>query len=417
MSIKNKKPSPYYKYDSQEMDKDYTIYNAEQLLNDDYFLASELHPDEESRIFWKELEKDASFARELQMARSFLNDIKKSENLVFLSSEDVKDVWEQIMSANNQFSNKRKKISMIRTGVAIAATILLLLTFSWYSFWREEPGVNYEAILHSAPQTGDSAGNVQLVLSENKTMSIDGKETTVEYQKEGGVSVNSEDVEVEPKDEEVQSFNQLIVPVGKRSSLLLADGTNIWVNSGSKVIYPAKFAGNKREIFVEGEIYLDVSHDEAKPFIIKTRQMEVQVLGTQFGVSAYENEPDQKVVLVHGKVNVAVNGQKKTVLSPNQMYLYDNGRKISSVKEVDVNDYVAWKDGYYQFDHEYLGVILNKLCKYYGVRISWDSKVSELVCSGKLDLRDDINDVFGILQKAAPIKIEKDDENIFIVKH
>lgn len=145
--------------------------------------------------------------------------------------------------------------------------------------------------------------------------------------------------------------------------------------------------------------------------------MEVQVLGTQFGVSAYENEPDQKVVLVHGKVNVAVNGQKKTVLNPNQMYLYDNGRKISSVKEVDVNDYVAWKDGYYQFDHEFLGVILNKLCKYYGVRISWDSKVSELVCSGKLDLRDDINDVFGILQKAAPIKIEKDNENIFIVKH
>lgn len=417
MSIKNKKPSPYYKYDSQEMDKDYTIYNAEQLLNDDYFLASELHPDEESCIFWKELEKDASFAKELQIARSFLNDIKKSENLVFLSSEDVKDVWEQIMSANNQFSNKRKKISKIRTVVAIAATVLLLLTFSWYSFWREEPGVNYEAILHSTPQTDNPAGNVQLVLSENKTMSIDGKETTVEYQKEGGVSVNSEDVEVEPKDEEVQSFNQLIVPVGKRSSLLLADGTKIWVNSGSKVIYPAKFAENKREIFVEGEIYLDVSHDEAKPFIIKTRQMEVQVLGTQFGVSAYENEPDQKVVLVHGKVNVAVNGQKKTVLNPNQMYLYDNGRKISSVKEVDVNDYVAWKDGYYQFDHEFLGVILNKLCKYYGVRISWDSKVSELVCSGKLDLRDDINDVFGILQKAAPIKIEKDDENIFIVKH
>lgn len=417
MSIKNKKPSPYYKYDSQEMDKDYTIYNAEQLLNDDYFLASELHPDEESRIFWKEQEKDASFAKELQIARSFLNDIKKSENLVFLSSEDVKDVWEQIMSANNQFSNKRKKISKIRTVVAIAATVLLLLTFSWYSFWREEPGVNYEAILHSTPQTDNPAGNVQLVLSENKTMSIDGKETTVEYQKEGGVSVNSEDVEVEPKDEEVQSFNQLIVPVGKRSSLLLADGTKIWVNSGSKVIYPAKFAENKREIFVEGEIYLDVSHDEAKPFIIKTRQMEVQVLGTQFGVSAYENEPDQKVVLVHGKVNVAVNGQKRTVLNPNQMYLYDNGRKISSVKEVDVNDYVAWKDGYYQFDHEFLGVILNKLCKYYGVRISWDSKVSELVCSGKLDLRDDINDVFGILQKAAPIKIEKDDENIFIVKH
>ena len=205
----------------------------------------------------------------------------------------------------------------------------------------------------------------------------------MEYTKEGNINVNSEEVNIEKEDikeEKVQSFNQLIVPIGKRSSITFTDGSKMWVNAGSKVIYPAQFTADSREIFVEGEIYLDIVHDEKRPFIVKTKKMEVRDLGTQFCVSAYDNETSSHVVLVKGKVEIETKGKRKNTLSPNQLFLYDNKSDEESVYHVNTQDYVAWKDGYYQFNHQKLDIVLEKLCKYYGIKIHWDEKVSELTC-------------------------------------
>ena len=223
----------------------------------------------------------------------------------------------------------------------------------------------------------------------------------------------------EEKNDGIQSFNQLIVPIGKRTSITFTDGSKIWVNSGSKVIYPAQFTTDSREIFIEGEIYLDIVHDEKRPFIVKTRKMEIRDLGTQFCVSAYNNDANSHVVLVKGKVEIETKGKRKNTLSPNQLFLYDNKKDKESVHQVNTQDYVAWKDGYYQFNHQKLDTVLEKLCKYYGIKIHWDEKVGELTCSGKLDLKENPEKVLNALQNAAPIKVEQIDEqiHIFIVKH
>ena len=143
--------------------------------------------------------------------------------------------------------------------------------------------------------------------------------------------------------------------------------------------------------------------------------MEIRDLGTQFNVSAYENESSSDVVLVEGKVEIKAKGLKKSTLNPNQLFLYDNQSNKSSVSNVDTKDYVAWKDGYYQFNQQRLNIVLKKLCKYYGIKMNWDEKVNELTCSGKLDLKEDLDEVFNALQKAAPIEIIKNDEYINII--
>lgn len=184
------------------------------------------------------------------------------------------------------------------------------------------------------------------------------------------------------------------------------------------MIYPAKFTDHSREIFVEGEVFLDIVHDEKKPFIVKTRRMEVTDLGTQFNVSAYDNESNCLVVLVKGKVEVQTKRKRKSTLSPNQLFLYDNASDKNTILNVNTQDYVAWKDGYYQFSQQKLDVVLEKLCKYYGVKIQWDDKVGELTCSGKLDLKEEMDKVFHVLQEAAPIEVEQTDGYInIIVKH
>ena len=381
------------------MDKDYTTYSADQLLNDDFFIQSELHPTEKSRAFWSDLQiKSAALSQEIENARLFLHTIKIDRNCSSLAAKDEHALWQRIELKNKETERKAKCKQFIRLAISTVA---------------------YLAIIQANPAPDRTNEKVQLVLSNNEKLTIDGTETQLEYKKEGKVNVNSKQVDLSPKGNpaQAQEFNQLIVPVGRRSSITFADGTRLWVNSGSKVVYPVKFAKEKREIFVEGEIYLHVSRDEQKPFIVKTHQMDIKVLGTQFNVTAYENEANMQVVLVSGKVEVNLD-KCKNVLAPNQMFSYDSKIHKGKITTVDTDDYVAWKDGYYQFHQQPLKEIVKKLSRYYGVRIYCKEPADKLSCSGKLDLKESLDEMMKALKEAAPIQIENKYESIEIkVKH
>lgn len=309
------------------MDKDYTTYSADQLLNDDFFIQSELHPTEKSRAFWSDLQiKSAALSQEIENARLFLHTIKIDRNCSSLAAKDEHALWQRIELKNKETERKAKRKQFIRLAISTVASLLLLSAIGWHATLRpKDAETDYLAIIQANPAPDSTNEKVQLVLSNNEKLTIDGTETQLEYKKEGKVNVNSKQVDLSPKGNpaQAQEFNQLIVPVGRRSSITFADGTRLWVNSGSKVVYPVKFAKEKREIFVEGEIYLHVSRDEQKPFIVKTHQMDIKVLGTQFNVTAYENEANMQVVLVSGKVEVNLD-KCKNVLAPNQMFSYDS---------------------------------------------------------------------------------------------
>lgn len=403
------------------MGKDYTKYKADELLNDDYFLLSELYPTEKDRKFWNQLQQaDSVLAGEIESARLFLKDIKRISNNPILLVDEEKELWKRIQITNALYDKHKKKNRFLKIAVSIAASLLIILTYGWHTLYNQKQVINYEAMISTIPQADNPSENVQLVLSKEKKISIEGKDIQLEYTKEGNININSEKTitkKEERKDDKIQTFNQLIVPIGKRSSITFTDGSQIWVNAGSRVIYPAQFTVDSREIFIEGEIYLDIVHDTKRPFIVKTRKMEIRDLGTQFGVSAYDNEANSHVVLVEGKVEIETKGERKSTLNPNQLFLYNNKNNEKSVHQVNTQDYVAWKDGYYQFNHQKLDIVLEKLCKYYGIKIHWDEKIHELTCSGKLDLKENPEKVLNALQNAAPIKVEKIDDQIFIIKH
>ena len=199
-------------------------------------------------------------------------------------------------------------------------------------------------------------------------------------------------------------YNQLIVPLGKRSMLTFAEGTKIWVNAGTRVVYPATFDNVKREIFVDGEVFLDVMPDKECPFIVKTKQHRIEVLGTSFNITAYEKDTIHNVVLVSGAVKISSPEDETTFLSPSQLFTYANG--AATVKTVDVDTYISWKSGVYQYNSERLGVLLQRLSRYYGIEIYCMEPVSQLKCSGKLDLKDDLQQILHGIARMAPISIK-----------
>ena len=261
--------------------------------------------------------------------------------------------------------------------------------------------------------------DICLVLSDNKQMRFEEDNTDVKYDDKGEIKVNSQTVMEGNKEkeaagnkkekEETVTYNQLIVPKGKHSTLLLSDGTKLWVNAGSHVIFPVSFKGDKREIYVDGEVFLDVTRNEGNPFVVKTDRMAVEVLGTSFNVKSYAHEEADDVVLVTGSVHVRTETGRKAELIPNQRFRCTSAGDMD-IQTVDVYDYISWKDGLLQYKKERLSVILQRLSDYYGKPIQWEPELERLTCSGKLDLKDDMEKVLSGLTRMIPVKFVKQDD-------
>lgn len=207
---------------------------------------------------------------------------------------------------------------------------------------------------------------------------------------------------ISSRNNDSKTFNRLIVPDGKRSSIILADGSKIWINSGTTIEFPSSFVNNKREIrILDGEIYLDVKKD-VKPFVVNSTRFTVSVKGTRFNVSAYRDDSSHTVILEEGSVEVNTKYAKEPViLSPKWMFAIEND-KINT-RKVDTYYYTSWKDDLFIFTKEPLADILVRLSRYYGVNIICDKKMNNLNVTGKLVLFDDLNTILENLETIAPI--------------
>lgn len=246
---------------------------------------------------------------------------------------------------------------------------------------------------------------VKLITVTGEEIIFDGDEPEIiagNYSKEEDITEN-----------EQPRLNQLIVPTGKKTSLILEDGTKLWVNSDSKVIYPEKFAKDQRLIIVDGEIYADVSHDKTRPFIAKTRDMQVQVLGTEFNLTAYSTDNAQSVILVSGKVEVTPGERTPEILKPNSILtLSDNNVKIK--KNIDVYNYICWKDDILVLDGIYLEDLIQRINRHYGNEITIDKELAQRRLSGKLDLKNPVEDLMKTLSVSLNCKYSFS-ENRYII--
>lgn len=326
------------------------------------------------------------------------------------SYQRLKNRMKEPVVASSRNTNYRKWLYIS------AAVLVVFLIGGWlliHTPTTDDSMSKYVALVQ-APDY--KSPDVQLVISENNIVPVEGKSSEIQYNKSGQINVNSKAVPAPEIDDIVQKkedvYNQLVVPIGKTSSIVFSDGTKVWVNSESRIVYPVAFSKDKREVYVEGEVYLEVAHDGQKPFIVKTDRMQVKVLGTCFNVNAYKQNALQQVVLKEGKVEVKTDQKDCKIMHPNEMLSYNDGH--IEIQLVDVSGYIAWKDGFYQYDKEKLSNVIERLSKYYGKEIEYDKELSEWTCTGKLNLRNEISNVLRTLKNAAPIEVKETRDKIYI---
>jgi transmembrane sensor len=391
----------------------YYTYKAEDYLTDEFFVDSMLIPTPESETFWKILiDENKINVNEFISAYMTLKGLH--ENKPEVSDEKIAQLWNRIEKTNYSKEIRIKRFQFVRYA-AVACSIVGVIGFSLFTLSKTGKvdqtqsiaDFARENIIHKQQPTND----IQLV-SGNNTYAVDGVQAKVEYDANGKLKVNKLSVALNQSTnllKDIPVFNQLRVPYGKRAFLKLSDGTSLWVNTGTTVIYPTKFAKDKREIYVEGEVFAEVFHDSSHPFIIKTEKLDVQVLGTVFNISAYKEDKQTNVVLVSGSVNVKPKNGKATVIKPNQLFAYTE--QASTLREVDVENYTSWHDGNYIFHNEPIENVLLRLSRYYNVTMKLPTSPSGISCSGKLELKDNLTQLLNGLSEISTMSFAvKDNE-------
>lgn len=313
--------------------------------------------------------------------------------------------WENMMRGMEPetVTHHSRKIWNLYVKLAgVAAVMAGMLIGGYYFIYDNNSRSLDKAIARLNESSVDTISQVMLITQAEQHIEA-GKEADIVYSEKGKVSVNQYIVEEAP---EKVNFNQLIVPKGKSSKLLLADGTSLHINAGTKVIYPSTFSGKTREIYVDGEIYIDVKKNTEQPFIVKTPNFDIRVTGTAFNVNAYKSMKESEVVLVRGSIVVKDHNNCETEVKPNELLSFADGA-VSSKRIVDTSEYTAWTRGYFPLQGRSIKSILQRLSLYYGCNLTCDPSVYTLSLEGTIDMSVSIDKVLERIAQIHPIVINK----------
>ena len=365
-----------------------------------------------------------------------LSDKEQKELDQLLDDQSLQDVYKELsdrgylkkqfmeyekyssQKAYREFKERRGhsgRIRIVRWVAVVAAVWVLALGVTlWMTFGKKENVAPLPVASKIIP-----AGEKKATLTLADGTEVHVEEITAQILQEKGMNIEYRNGEIvyhksEEKTTEVV-YNKLEVPRGGECMIKLDDGTKVWVNAETKLKYPVTFVGDRREVVLEGEAFFDVAKNE-KPFIVKTSFGDVRVLGTAFGISAYASEPESYTTLVRGKVSVEREGIKPVVILPGeQVVTFKDGKMIK--QEVDVEEFVGWKDGIYVFKEKSLGEIMKTLERWYNISVDFQEKsLVDLPFTGNLKRYDDINVFFDALTRTGDMKYRVKGNQVILYK-
>lgn len=307
------------------------------------------------------------------------------------------------------------RIRIVRWVAVVAAVWVLALGVTlWMTFGKKENVAPLPVASKIIP-----AGEKKATLTLADGTEVHVEEITAQILQEKGMNIeyrNGEIVYHKSEEETTEVvYNKLEVPRGGECMIKLDDGTKVWVNAETKLKYPVTFVGDRREVVLEGEAFFDVAKNE-KPFIVKTSFGDVRVLGTAFGISAYASEPESYTTLVRGKVSVEREGIKPVVILPGEQVVTSKDGKMIK-QQVDVEEFVGWKDGIYVFKEKSLGEIMKTLERWYNISVDFQEKsLVDLPFTGNLKRYDDINVFFDALTRTGDMKYRVEGNQVILFK-
>jgi transmembrane sensor len=195
-------------------------------------------------------------------------------------------------------------------------------------------------------------------------------------------------------------YHTMSTPRGRQYAMVLADGSKVWLNAASSIRFPSAFTGGERRVEITGEAYLEVApaalREDHAPFIVSVNGVEVNVMGTHFNINAYPEEPTLKTTLLEGKVEVTRNG-KSVILKPGEQAAFTADNKLE-VKQVDVEEVIAWKNGFFKFNQTDMASLMRQAALWYDIAVRYKGPVPNESFSGMLSRSVNLKQFLKILE-------------------
>ena len=309
---------------------------------------------------------------------------------------------------------------LLRFAAAILLPLLVGGGFAWW--YLRAPTADTFTQIDSAFQPGSQ--KAVLILSNGEELELDSNQSSATLS-DGDANITNENMGLAYSTESRAGhsrksvFNELRTPRGGGYNLQLADGTRVWLNSGSSLRYPVSFRDSVRQVILDGEAYFEVSHSET-PFIVSTGSINTRVLGTSFNVEAFSDDTEFKTTLVEGKVRVELLEQGSlisdgTILEPDQQAVFIPSTGEISKTKVDASGYTSWINGKLEFHNETLETVMKRLARWYDFEYSFDNPAArDFHFSARLDKEESISSILKMLEMTTDVKFEFRDQSIVV---
>ena len=303
-----------------------------------------------------------------------------------------------------------------------AAAILIIGSFAIHRFYNSEvkPVESPRIANKTKPLILPGGNRAILTLANGKTISLtnasDGRlaqdgSINITKTRDGQLVYATQNRAYNKNEDE--GLNMITTPRGGTYDIVLADGTHIWLNSGSSLTFPSSFTGAERQVQLTGEAYFEVAHN-GKPFKVITSTQTVQVLGTHFNIEAYQDEQSVKTTLLQGSVRV-LRKNEKILLAPGQMSV-NKETEVLQVREADLAEVMAWKDGLFVFDNESVADVMRKVARWYDVEVRYESNVGGKKLFGIVSRNITIDELLENIALAGKVKYRLEGRRIVLMK-
>lgn len=303
-----------------------------------------------------------------------------------------------------------------------AAAILILLTTGisiWISASRPSKEVTTYALKKNDIKAGVDKAILKLANGKEVVLAKGGDGTVVNQE---GMIVRREKngslnyfVSSVGQAKAPAGYNTLTTPRGAEYHITLEDGTKVWLNAASSLKFPVAFAKKERRVQITGEAYFEVAKNRNRPFKVVFNDQEIEVLGTHFNVTAYDDEPDTKTTLLEGSVKISRQGRKQ-ILIPGQQAVSARNQNGFAVGKVNVQEVVAWKNGFFQFRNASLADIMRQASRWYDVEVLYEKGFSPQEYGGRVAKYKNISELLNNLELTGTVHFKIEGRRITVMQ-
>ena len=316
---------------------------------------------------------------------------------------------------NHKFEPAIKALPLWKRSRIIAAASILLLMFVGLASYYVTKNLSTATSYQSQADVLPGKEGAILTLSNGQTIVLEGLGDGIVTNQNGASVVMEKNTLIYDDEESLQpdevAYNMVSTQRGRQFSIILSDGTKVWLNSASSLRYPTVFKGKERNVQIAGEAYFEVARNEEKPFKVKVNQQaSVEVLGTSFNISAYSDDNTSNTTLIEGRVKVYYSDpthQKSVVLNPGQQAKVlqspsGNASSTSSIQvtEVDLSQVTAWKNGLFNFNEKKLKEVMKQLSRWYDIDVVYEDDVADIEFWGETSRNLNLSEVLHLLKKS-----------------